>query len=443
MNPQQTSGWGRFPVCEAVRRRARSREDLVRHAGQTGGQLAQGNCRSYGDACLSRQIVSTLPLDRFLAFDSSRGTLKAEAGLILGDLLRLTVPRGWFLPVTPGTRYPTLGGCVAADVHGKNHHVDGSFGAFVEELEMVLADGSVARCTPDMRPDLFRATLGGMGLTGFIYAVALRLRRVESSYLRVRTVRTGSLVETCRALLDTQADHAYSVAWIDLLCSRKRRGRGLVMLGNHAPAEDVPDADRLALHPSPRLGLPAWFPGVLVNVLTARVFNELYYHRQWRTSSEDLVHYNPFFYPLDAVADWNRVYGRRGLIQYQFAIPFGDGMGILAEVLDRLGGIGPGSTLAVLKTFGPQDGILSFPMPGYTLAMDFPAGCPQLTAELGRITDLLVENGGRMYLAKDAIMTREQFEPMYPRLDEFRRIRRHWDPEGIFRSLQSDRLGLT
>jgi len=443
MKPHQTSGWGRFPVIQAIRSRARSRDDLVRHARQTGGQLAQGNCRSYGDACMSPRVVSTLPLDRFLAFDASSGVLRAEAGLTLDDLLRLIVPQGWFLPVTPGTRYPTLGGCVAADIHGKNHHLDGSLGAFVEELEMVMADGSVVCCSPSTRPDLFRATLGGMGLTGFIYAVALRLKRVESSYLRVRTVRTRSLEETCRALLDTQADHAYSVAWVDLLCRRRRRGRGLVMLGNHAAAAEVPGDAPLALHPAPRLGVPTWFPGFLVNGLTARAFNELYYHRQWRQSTEGVVHYDPFFYPLDAVADWNRVYGRRGFLQYQFAIPFPDGVDVLDRIIDQLGRAGRGSTLAVLKTFGPQDGILSFPMPGFTLAMDSPVGSPRQLASLSEITDMLVAAGGRVYLAKDAIVTREQFEPMYPRLDEFRRIRRRHDPDGVFRSLQSDRLGLT
>ena len=215
------------------------------------------------------------------------------------------------------------------------------------------------------------------------------------------------------------------------------------MLGNHAPAEAAPEGDPLALHPTPRLGVPTWFPDLLVNGLTARIFNELYYHRQWRQSTEGVVHYDPFFYPLDAVADWNRVYGRRGFLQYQFAVPFENGVEVLGRVMDRLGRIGPGSTLAVLKTFGPQDGILSFPMPGFTLAMDYPAGNSGLLAALNEITDMLVAAGGRVYLAKDAIVSRQQFEPMYPRLDEFRQIRRCCDPEGVFRSLQSDRLGLT
>jgi len=446
---QQISGWGRYPEVEATLRRARTRGDLCRltgtqePAGEARPRLAQGSRRTYGDGCLAGQVVSTLTMNHLLSFDAATGLLVAEAGLTLDDLLRFSVPRGWFLPVTPGTKHPTLGGCVAADVHGKNHHLHGSIGAFVERLDMVLADGTCARCSRRDHPELFAATLGGMGLTGFIYAVALRLTAIESSYIETRTVRTANLAETCAALRDTQDEYVYSVAWVDLLCSARRRGRGLVILGNHARSGFPGGQRRLALHQPPKLTVPEHLAALGLNRATARLFNGLYYRRQVRRDARAVVHYDPFFYPLDVANDWNRVYGRRGFLQYQFAVPFEGGEEFMAEFLDRIGRHRPGCTLAVLKTFGPQDGLLSFPMAGYTLAMDFPVANGRIVEALSPLTDRVVEAGGRLYLAKDAIMERRQFEAMYPRLDEFRQIRRQYDPEGLFGSVQSDRLGLT
>jgi len=439
---QKTSGWGRYPVVEATVRRARGRQDLCALAGGGAARLAQGSCRTYGDGCLGAEVVSTLGMNRLLSFDSEAGVLRAEAGLTLDDLLQFIVPRGWFLPVTPGTKFPTLGGCVAADVHGKNHHLHGSVGAFVEELDMVLADGSEVCSSRHSHPELFAATLGGMGLTGFIYAVTLRLAPIESSYIETHTLRTDDLAGTCAALRDTQDDYAYSVAWVDLLCSPRRLGRGLVILGNHARSGFPSGAARLALHRAPRLTVPEHLAALGLNRASARLFNGLYYRCQ-RAEARAVVHYDPFFYPLDAAAEWNRVYGRRGFLQYQFAVPFDGGDQFLAEALEQVGRHRPGCTLAVLKTFGPQEGLLSFPMAGYTLAMDFPVADGRILEVLNPLTDRVVAAGGRLYLAKDAIMEPHQFEAMYPRLAEFRQIRRRYDPLGLFRSAQSDRLGLT
>ena len=439
MKSERLAGWGNHPVIAGNRRKARALRDLVRFARGSEPVLPQGSCRSYGDACLFPSVVSTLGLDRLLSFDPETGVLRAEAGVTLEKIIRFYLPLGWFLPVTPGTKFPTLGGCIAADIHGKNHHRDGCLGNFVDELEMVTADGSVIRCSRNDHPELFRATFGGMGLTGFVYAAALRLRKVSSSFLRTCTIRTGSLAETCRTLVETQEECLYSVAWID--CFSPNPGRGLVSLGRHADAAEV-RGDPIVLHRRSRLGLPRPVP--FVNRLTARIFNTAYYRRQWRRQVDALTHYDPFFYPLDAVGDWNRAYGKRGFLQYQFAVPFSGGEGVLEEFIARLRDGGHPITLAVLKTFGQEGmGPLSFPMPGFTLALDLPVGSGDAIAALRELTSLVVEAGGRVYLAKDAVLEPGQFRRMYPRLEEFKRVKQQYDPHGRLRSLQSDRLGLT
>ena len=441
MKTERLAGWGNHPVIEGKRRKARALRDLVRFARGAQPVLPQGSCRSYGDACLSPSVVSMLGLDRLLSFDPETGVLRAEAGATLEKIIRFSLPLGWFLPVTPGTKFPTLGGCIAADIHGKNHHRDGCLSNFVDELDMVIPDGSVIRCSRDDHPGLFRATFGGMGLTGFVYSAALRLRKVSNSFLRTRTVRTGNLAETCRVLVDTQEEYLYSVAWID--CLSRNPGRGLVSLGRHAAADEV-RGNPHALHRPQRLNLPLPLPGPFVNRLTARLFNAAYYRRQWRRQADSLTHYDPFFYPLDAVGNWNRAYGRRGFLQYQFAVPFAESEGVLEEFIARLGNGGHLTTLAVLKTFGPEGmGPLSFPLPGFTLALDLPVGDGGVIAALRELTARVTEAGGRVYLAKDAVLEPEQFRRMYPRLDEFRGVKQQYDPQCRLRSLQSDRLGLT
>ena len=393
MQRKNITGWGRFPVVAAVRRGARSLEDLVRFAREREPLLAQGSSLSYGDASLSGRLISTLPLNRLLSFDSSEGVLCAEAGITLEEIIRFALPRGWFLPVTPGTKFVTLGGCICADVHGKNHHVDGSIGSFVREIHMVLAGGTEIRCSPQQNSELFEATVGGMGLTGFVYAVTVGLRRVQSAFLQVRTEKTSDLEASCRTLLATQSEYTYSVAWIDTFPGATRRGRGLVMLGRHAPAEEGDPTDPLRLHSPPRASVPDCVPAFLVNRFSGRAFNALYYRRQWRRQADSVVHYDPFFYPLDALANWNRLYGRGGFLQYQFVVPFDSpdegasgGEGTIEEVLGLLARRGFGSTLAVIKTFGPQRGLLSFPTAGLTLALDFPLGNGRIVQTLDEIT---------------------------------------------------------
>jgi FAD/FMN-containing dehydrogenase len=372
MKRHPTSGWGLYPVVESCLEKVRFPKDLVSSVRSRKPFLPQGNRRSYGDACLFDRVFSTLSLDHLLAFDSERGLLRAEAGIPLEEIIRFALPRGWFLPVTPGTKFPTLGGCIAADVHGKNHHVDGTIGNFIDELEMVLADGSWVRCSRSEMPDLFGATLGGMGLTGFIYAATLRLRKVDTAYIQMRAIRTDNLAEACRIFAETSHAYTYSVAWTDCLARGSSLGRSIVMLGNHAPKGTVEPSRAFRLHARGRLSVPFFFPGIALNAWSVKAFNALYYRRQVRRQVDALVHYDPFFYPLDAISHWNRIYGRGGFLQYQFVIPFADGQEIMTQVLERIADRGIASFLAVLKTLGPQEGLLSFPMPGYTLALDIP-----------------------------------------------------------------------
>ena len=403
--------------------------------------LAQGNRRSYGDACLFRRVVSTLELGNLLNFDPDCGILRCEAGVTLDGIIRFALPRGWFPPVTPGTKFLTLGGCIAADVHGKNHHVDGTIGNFVDELEMILASGERVRCSRTSSSELFWATLGGMGLTGFIYAVTLRLRSVASAHLNVFSIKTQRLEETLRIFGETQEEYTYSVAWIDCLSQGDRLGRGLVFLGNHADAK--PGSDAFPLHPERLREIPIHLPEFFLSSRNMRAFNSLYYHRQLRRRRKSRQHYDPFFYPLDTIGHWNKIYGRRGFLQYQFAVPFKNGLDVLREILTRIASSRSGSFLAVLKAFGQQEGILSFPIPGYTLSLDFPMRDGQILNLLQELNDLVREAGGRVYLAKDAMLRQQDFEIMYPGVSEFKRIKQFYDPGGKFRSHQSDRLGLT
>ena len=443
MRAETITGWGRFPVTEGIRLRARSAHDLQEQATAAESMLPQGNCRSYGDACLWERVVSTLPLDRLLDFDPGTGLLCAEAGVTLANIIRFTLPQGWFLPVTPGTKFPTLGGCVAADIHGKNHHAHGSIARFVESMEMVVADGSRVLCSPTHNADLFAATVGGMGLTGFIYSVRLKLIPVDSAFLTVDSERTNDLQHTCRLLVDTQNQYTYSVAWLDCAVRGRRAGRGIVMLGNHTGT--LPRKPTWQLHSGTSKKLPMFMPGWTLNRLTVRTFNSLYCHRHWRRHQQRTIHYDPFFYPLDGVANWNLLYGRRGFLQYQFAVPFADGVDVIAAVLDRLQHAGFTPTLAVLKTFGDwAGGLLSFPIPGYTLALDLPVTDGRVVGTLRSVSATVTAAGGRVYLAKDAVLTSDDFQAMYsPRLDEFRQIKNHYDPGCHFRSRLSDRLGLT
>lgn len=442
--------WGNHPMQPArvARPERRAEAEACLDAPGPGGVIARGLGRSYGDAALNDggAVVLTERLNRAASFDPQTGVLETECGITMGELAEAFLPRGWFPPVVPGTRFVTLGGAIAADIHGKNHHVDGSVSNFIQSFTLRLPGGERVVCSRESNAELFDATHGGMGLTGFIETAQLRLRPVESAWMRTARERTPNLAETVAAL-ERQAGRAtYSVAWLDCLRAGSAMGRGVVFSGEHARAEEV-RAIRGGRSAGPfdqprerARSVPVDFPGWALNPLSVRAFNTAYW---WRHGSgEGLEPCAQFFWPLDAVRGWNRIYGRRGFQQYQVVIPFEAGLDAVRELLDRLIASRRASFLAVLKTMGaPGPGPLSFPMPGWTLALDM-AHKPGLDALLGEVDERVAAWGGRRYLAKDAGMTRTAFDAMYPGAGAFRELRRRIDPEGRMQSSLSRRLGL-
>ncbi len=437
------SGWGNYPRAEVSLGRAGTRAEAVAAVAAQPSLIARGNGRAYGDAALNTTAtLSMLPCDRLIAFDADSGLVTCEAGLLLSDLLDLFVPRGWFPPVTPGTRFVTIGGMVAADVHGKNHHGAGSFGAHVEAIELVVADGRVLRCSHQENATLFDATIGGMGLTGVILTVCFRLIRIETAYIRQRTERAADLAQAM-ALFDAHPEATYSVAWIDCLSQGDALGRSLVYFGEPARIQDLAAKERAAPLACPAGGaltVPVEPPTVLLNRWSVTAFNALYYSRA--KEGEALIDYRRYFYPLDNLRAWNRLYGKRGFLQYQCVLPRAASPAGMTALLQRISRSGLGSFLAVLKAMGPAAplGMLSFPQEGFTLALDFPAHRRSfaLLAELDAITR---DHGGRIYLAKDSRGLPDLLNN-YPRLADFRAQKRAIDPQGKFSSLLSQRLGL-
>jgi decaprenylphospho-beta-D-ribofuranose 2-oxidase len=411
------------------------------------GVLARGLGRSYGDAAQNAggRVLDMTGAGRVLRFDPAAGVIEAEAGLSLDTVLRQVVPAGWFVPVTPGTRHVTLGGAVAADVHGKNHHVDGSFAQHVTGLRLLTADGRIRSIGPDTDPDLFWATAGGMGLTGVILTVALRLIPIETSLISVDTERAGDLDDLMDRMERHDADFRYSVAWIDLLARGARTGRSVLTRGDHAPLDALPSRHRgtpLAYAPKALVTVPPVVPGGLLRRSTIAAFNEAWYRKAPRHECARPTGIGAFFHPLDGLHEWNRLYGPRGFLQYQFLVPFG-AENTLRTAVQRLSHARVPSFLAVLKRFGPANPApLSFPAPGWTLALDIPATLPGLPALLDGLDDLILTAGGRLYLAKDSRTNPAHLPRMYPRLDEWRAIRDRADPHTTFTSDLARRLSL-
>lgn len=432
------SGWGRYP---------RTTGPVVEPASTTslpvieGGAIPRGNGRSYGDSSLGRALTLGLgKLDRMLAFDPASGALTCEGGVKLADVIDALLPLGWFPTVTPGTKFVTVGGMVASDVHGKNHHGAGSFCDHLDWIDLALGDGQVLRCSHAENPDLFAATCGGMGLTGVVLRARFRLRPVETSRIRQEVHRTRDLSETM-ALFEAGHDWTYSVSWIDCLAGGSSLGRSVVSFAEHALVDELAPADRdapLAWRPLKPKTVPVDFPGFALGRMSVKAFNFAYYRAQ--KAGPGVVDFNPYFYPLDAILDWNRIYGRRGFVQYQCVLPLESSEAGLRRLLTEIAGRGSASFLAVLKRMGHQSfGMLSFPRPGYTLALDFPA-TDATFALLGDLDAITLDHGGRIYLAKDARMDAATLAAGYPRLDEFRAVRERHGLTERFRSLQSERL---
>ena len=438
------TGWGRTTTTGASIVRVDDAADVARLVGQAPprGILARGLGRSYGDAALNSGGL-LLDLSRLDSIDVDGDRVIAGAGVPLHRLIDDLLARGRFVPVTPGTAQVSIGGLIAADVHGKNHHRDGTFGAHVEEVTVVDGSGAIIRLRPDdASAPLFWATVGGMGLTGVIVAATLRVPRVETAWMRVDTEPFARLDDLMAAMVEADARAHYSVAWID--SAGRRRGRGILSLGEHALVVDLPPGRRQYPLARPRarqaLRVPAAVPGGLLTPRSIAAFNQAWFAASGRPARARITALGSFFHPLDGVADWNRLYGPAGMVQFQCVVPDGHADAILA-ILDRLDRAGTASFLTVLKRFGPANpGPLSFPRPGWTLAVDLPAGTEGLAAALEDLDAMVVAAGGAGYLAKDARMSPETLRAGYPRLDEWTALRRQMDPAGVFTSDLDRRL---
>ncbi len=396
------------------------REDIPDLA-HTGSQvLPYGYGRSYGDSCLNEGgiLLDASHLNRFIAFDEEQGIMRCEAGVSLADILEVIVPRGWFVPVTPGTKFVSVGGAIANDVHGKNHHRAGTFGCHVTRFELLRSTGERLICSPDENTKLFQATIGGLGLTGLILWAEFRLQQINSPMIIMQRMRFDSLDEFNALSTEADRQYAYTVSWVDILTGGKDLCRGIFMSGNHDPAPSKLTTKRGKQLP---LAVPFDLPSFMLNPFTVKAFNELYYHVQFAQKVDKRVHYDPFFYPLDAIHHWNRLYGRRGFLQYQFVVPFAHGSEAMRDILARIRHSGEGSFLTVLKQFGniQSPGMLSFPRPGLTLALDFAFGGQKTLRLLDDLDEIVREAGGAVYPAKDARMSAANFRAFFPRWQEF------------------------
>ena len=444
------TGWGRVAPSSAELAEPDSPGSaalLLTAADPSRGLIARGLGRSYNNAsqCGGGTVISTSRLNRILELDPATGLVTCEAGVSLEQLIVAGLPAGWFVPVSPGTRQVTVGGAIAADVHGKNHHVAGSFAMHVREFDLLLPGGELRTVTRQGDPALFWATAGGMGLTGLIVRATVQLKRVATSRVRVETVRTADADETMAVLAEHDRAHGYTVAWTDSLARGASLGRSVVTSGDFAELGDLPPADRqdpFAFRPGARVSVPDGFPPGLINRYSVALANKAWYRKAPRHRTGELQTIGTFFHPLDGIRNWNRVYGPGGFRQYQYVLPFGQEAAVRRS-FELVSNVRAPSFVTVLKRFGEGDpGLLSFPMAGWTLALDFPARTPGLAGLLSSLDRLVVEAGGRVYLAKDSRVPAGVLEQMYPRLAEFRKLRAELDPDGILASDLSRRLGL-
>ncbi|MFT4926209.1 MAG: decaprenylphospho-beta-D-ribofuranose 2-oxidase [Phenylobacterium sp.] len=427
--------WGRYPKV-ASQVHTFDQPQNLKHIIDTHHDLIPwGNGRSYGDSALSSNIISVKNKDLFLAFEPSTGLLTVEAGVLLGEIIETYVPKGWFLQVTPGTKFVTVGGAIASDVHGKNHHLAGCFSESIKQFSIMLADGEIVSCSKTQMPKLFKATCGGMGLTGVILSAQIYLKKINSSTIEQTTIKTSNLQQTFDAFEDNKSA-PYSVAWIDCLAKGDKLGKGMVMTGNFA------DDGKLDYQPQKRFDIRIKVPGFLLNRLTVGAFNWLYYKKAQKGVSQQKVDIDSFFYPLDCIDHWNRIYGKYGFTQYQFILPKQQSYQGLEEILTAISASGKGSFLAVLKLYGPaNDNYLSFPLEGYSLALDFKM-YKGLFALLERLDQIVLKYHGRIYLSKDVRVSETVFEQGYPHIDTFRQFRKSHHMDSKFQSLQSARINL-
>lgn len=403
---QKVTNWGNFPVVEKEMRSDDSLRKIKEFVKNNNEIIARGNGRCYGDASLSEHIFSTKKLNKFISFDRLNGVLECEAGVLLSDILEVTVPQGYFLFVTPGTKFITVGGAIASDVHGKNHHAEGCFSDYVLEFSLLNENGDVLNCSRTENADKFWATVGGMGLTGIILSAKIKLKNIESAYIRQESIKAENLDEIFK-LFDESESWTYNVAWIDCLQTGKNIGRSILMRGEHAFRHELPkkfSENPLRLKNKWKPTVPFYFPDFVLNSLTVKLFNWAYYGKQRSKEVKNFIDYETFFYPLDVVNDWNKIYGKSGFIQYQMVIPKENGKAGMKKILETIAKSGNGSFLAVLKLFGKSnpEAYNSFPIEGYTLALDFKVNS-KLKKLVAKLDEIVEEFGGRIYLTKDSM----------------------------------------
>lgn len=440
----EVSNWSNYPKIDTREEFVRLDREILDNFESQPQLIARGAGRCYGDASLSENIINTTQYHHILAFDEVNGLLTCEAGATLEKILDLIVPKGWFLPVTPGTKFITVGGAVASNVHGKNHHKEGCFCDYVTSLDLLTSDGLVKKIGPNEEPELFDFTCGGMGLSGVILRVSFQLKKIESAYISQYSKSAANLDEIFE-LFESHKSDTYTMAWIDCFQSGKNIGRSIFYSGEHAALDQVPaklKKNALTLPHKKKISIPFFLPSITLNPLTLKAFNLLYYYKNKWTQGISLADYDSFFYPLDSILHWNRGYGKKGFVQYQFVIPLAQSKEGLRQILNRINEKGMGSFLAVLKLFGPQEGTMAFPMEGYTLALDFPVK-KGLWEFLDELDALVLKFGGRIYLTKDARMSPEMFNESYTSRKQIAQLMEKYNPKSKFQSILSQRLVLT
>jgi FAD/FMN-containing dehydrogenase len=440
---EKIAGWGNYPSVESYVTSPGSKNDLIKLLNEV-KLIPRGLGRSYGDQAINEnQLVAICTkLNYFFNWDEQNGILECGAGTSLEEIISVFAPRGWLPMICPGTKFVTIGGAIANDIHGKAHHIDGSFVNCVISFNILLADGTEMQASRSKNSDLFWANFGGLGLLGVILSAKIQLRKIETTYFKQKSIVIKNLDHMIEALEQYDENYNYSVAWIDALAKGNKLGSGVLTVGNAAKLSELPDKlknDPLKIHPKQKLSVPVYLPDFALNGITVKFLNKVIAFVQ--NSPKEFVHYEKFFFPLDAINNWNKGYGKRGFIQYQFVIPEDNGKQNVAEILEMIAGSGCTPFLNVFKRMGDGQGILSFPFKGYTLAIDFPV-TKNLHAFTKRLDEKVLQAGGRLYLGKDAMLDEQMFKKMYPQHEEWLAIKRKYDPTNKFTSNISRRLGL-
>lgn len=441
---QVITGWGNFPKERAHLFRPEKTKELqeILASHKWPNYISRGLGRSYGDTALNKGhgVILQTRLNRFLSFDPTNHILECEAGVSFEEILQVFMPKGYFLPATPGTKYVTVGGAIANDIHGKNHHKDGSMADHLLDLTLLTGTGEILQCSREQHSEVFWATVGGIGLTGIILTARIKLVPIESAYIDVDYKKASNLIDAMDLLAATDDQYPYSVAWIDCISTGSSMGRSVLMLGKHATRDRV-SGDPLRVKSKIKLGMPMDLPSFVLNPLSIKAFNFAYYNK-FKDQDGVLTDYDSFFYPLDAINNWNRMYGKHGFIQYQMVFPPETSRAGLTKILEKLSSAGRSSFLAVLKSFGEKgEGLLSFPRKGYTLALDIPVrGGTQFFSFIKELDQIVLDHDGIIYLAKDSTMSPDTFRQMYPELEKFQKIKEELDPHHLFSSSMARRL---